>query len=688
MAEALREAARTFWAEDRRRSEARISATGPDGSLASAAAVRRPWARFTEHVVEALVERGVDRSWIQVGRDARLPGAYGLSGSAWDLVVRKDGIPLAAATFTQLGGPGSTNNINNRIQDLTSTAFSVRQHDDDDFQPYLGLFFILEESDRVNAPTRRPGESGAARSGPSHKQRLAETFAQFYSDGLYDKIAYASSTTGENPSLYEPRADMSIEGFIEGFAKKILSHSFSPLLKLWGDLTKVPPHLDRYREVIRGGRGIKKDYSLDRVPIEEGGQAAVFRASHKTSGVEVAFKRRLSQRENPSARMRREIDIAELLNDHPNYMPILDFEQDHRWFIMPLAEATAEEKREQLRESDNLRELIGSMGSILDKAHQQGWMHRDIKPSNMLLLDGRWTLADWGVVRRPRGQTTKVGRTGHFIGTEGFAAPELFIKPHEDATAASDIYSLGRVIAWALTGEMPQSNVELLPPPGPWRNIVRAATQQEAERRPQSIDELLDLIDREFSEPHEPAVARAETLLDAANSGESHATDAFLELIASHPDDYGLHLDVLPRLQPELAVPSMSHNSRQAITLLRALAKHVDGNGTNPVKFGEAARAVTWLHGIAISAASSNEWDLLDESIRAMCEWDGNWDQWRPQDAIRSWLCTLRGDVARIVAPAFRDHPDSARHFAELADDRAVDPGIRQAIRAATERHN
>jgi serine/threonine protein kinase len=82
-------------------------------------------------------------------------------------------------------------------------------------------------------------------------------------------------------------------------------------------------------------------------------------------------------------------------------------------------------------------------------------------------------LADWGVVRRPRGQTAKVGRTGLYIGTEGFADPELSQTPHE-ATASSDIYSIGRVIAWALTGELPRTALSLLPPPSPWRSIVRA----------------------------------------------------------------------------------------------------------------------------------------------------------------------------------------------------------------------
>ncbi|MGQ7750869.1 protein kinase domain-containing protein [Streptomyces sp. WC2508] len=690
MTDTLREAVRYFWAE-RRHDEVRRSPVGSDvSSVARFAAVRHPWDRLTESVIDALVERGVDRSWIQVGPDATLPGAYGLSGSAWDLVVRKDGIPLAAATFTQLGGqPGSINNINNRIRELTASAFSVRQHvsqEPDSFQPCLGLFFVLEETDRMNAPTRRPGERGAERSGPSQKQRLSETFGQFYSDGLYDVISYVSATGGEDPSLEEPNPDMSIEGFIKGFAKRTLSHvaDTSPP-QMRSDLAEVPPHLYRYREVLQSAQGAKKDYSMDRIPIEEGGQAAVFRAVHKRSGIKVAFKRRLSQRENASARMRREVEISQLLNSHLNFMPILDFEHAHKWFIMPLAEATAEEQHEKLRKTEQLRDLVNCVGSVLAEAHRQGWMHRDIKPSNILLLDGRWTLADWGVVRRPLGQTTKIGRTGHFIGTEGFAAPELFIKPHDDATPASDIYSLGRVIAWALTGEMPQTNIDLLPPPGPWRNIVKGATQHEPERRPQDIEQLLRFIEREFSEPEEPPTERAPALLAAANAGDSNAADSFLELITDHPDDYELYIHVLPQLSLEFAAQSMSRNPRPAISLMRAMAALVNGDGANLVQFGEAACAVTWLHGVAANAARRNEWDLLDEAIRAMCQWDGTWDQWSPQDAIRSWLRTLRGDVANIVAPALRDHPGSARHFAMLVDDRTVNHSIRQAIRAATE---
>lgn len=74
-----------------------------------------------------------------------------------------------------------------------------------------------------------------------------------------------------------------------------------------------------------------------------------------------------------------------------------------------------------------LRTLVDALAA----AHEHDWLHRYIKPSNILYLDGRWTLTDWAIVRRPRGQTTEAGRTGLYIGTEGFAAPELSVTPHE-----------------------------------------------------------------------------------------------------------------------------------------------------------------------------------------------------------------------------------------------------------------
>ncbi|MGW8863351.1 AbiJ-related protein [[Kitasatospora] papulosa] len=439
----------------------------------------------------------------------------------------------------------------------------------------------------------------------------------------------------------------------------------------------------RYDLVRAQARGERKDYRLDRLPMDEGGQAHVFRAVHKATETVVAFKRRSSQRETPAARMRREIEIAQLLGRHPHYMPILDASPEDGWIVMPMAQATAEERQEDLKNPAHLRILVDALMDVLELAHTHDWLHRDVKPSNILLLNNRWTLADWGIVRRPRGQTTQVGRTRFDLGTEGFAAPELFVAAH-DATPAADIYGIGRVIAWALTGSFPQMNIQLVPDPGPWRSIVRAATRPDPHDRPESIQKLRELINRELTEPAEPPTDRANRLLERTRAGDPGAVNTLLDLIADHPENYELYLHTLTVLSAEQAGPWLSRSSSSSERLLQAMARHVDGGGRRRVQFAEATRAAIWLHSIASFAAAKDDWDLLDEAVRTMCTWDAAWDQWNAQDRIAPWLRSLSGQAAQLVAAALRDHPNSARHFSGLAQDGTVDRWIRQAIQSSS----
>ncbi|MGW8955627.1 protein kinase domain-containing protein [Streptomyces sp. NPDC055709] len=389
--------------------------------------------------------------------------------------------------------------------------------------------------------------------------------------------------------------------------------------------------------------------------------------------------------------MKREIDAGIALAGHPHAMPILDHAADHTWFVMPWAEDTAHDHRESLQDPQQVRDLVDALTSVLAEAHRLGWIHRDIKPANILRLNGQWVLADWGSVRRPAGQTTKVGRTSAGIGTEGFTAPELFQDQDQDQELrpqpSSDIYSVGRMIAWALTGQVPRTNMPLLPEqPGPWRNIVRAATQTDPKSRPQTISALLTLIEREHAEvPEDPGdlVDRATKLVAAANRGEPAAGDAFLTLLTDHGHDYELHVGVLTRLAVKRAGQALARDQARAQSILRVLAEHVDGDGTRVVQFAEAATVVIWLQGLAAYAGGRRDWDLLEEAVQTMCIWDGAWNQWRAQDKVGPWLASLKGDAATAVAAVLRDHPDSARHFSGLADNPAVDPRIRQAVRNA-----
>ncbi|MFJ9379294.1 protein kinase [Streptomyces sp. NPDC101455] len=467
------------------------------------------------------------------------------------------------------------------------------------------------------------------------------------------------------------------------------------LMKITGHAPTTTPTVDEqqapdraadpYAAVRQHARGVKKDYALEIFPLQdgEGGMGIVHEAVHKATDTVVAFKKPRSLREQLTSRMLREIEVAQKLGENRHVMPVLDSSPRAEWFVMPMAQGTAERLQPRLQgDARELRALVDAVAAALAAAHHLDYLHRDIKPANILHLDGRWVLGDWGIVRRPRGQTTNPKRTGTTIGTVEFGAPELSVDPH-NATPASDIYSLGKVIGWLLTGTDPLPNVPLLPS-GPWRGVVRQCTFHDPSQRPQTIAEFLDLVERETSPVVDLPIARAQQLAAAAQDGDTDAAILLLALAAETSNDYELYLDVLPGLGMDFIGPLLLANPEQALTLVRAMAGHVHGDGTGWPHYNESKRAIAWLRGVARRAAQEEEWDLLEEAARGMCIWDAASNEFDQQNATRDWLRRLRGEAAQILAGVLRDHPGSARFYYELADERAVDMAIRGAIRSAT----
>lgn len=230
-----------------------------------------------------------------------------------------------------------------------------------------------------------------------------------------------------------------------------------------------------------------------------GGQAEVFLAEHRTTGEQYALKRlsRVHVDDFESRqRMRREIEGQKLLN-HPHVMPIYDHDPDYTWFTMPVADHSLEQYKDLKDISDDeLFIIIEQSAKGLAAAHANNFVHRDIKPRNLLHLsvDGykHWVISDWGYVRR-HGNTTGE-HTRFAIGTAGYSPPELEEDPH-NATAACDVYSLGRVVARYVTGHKLRTNIALLPPENNrWYDFVFLTTQYEADDRPQNMTELLELL--------------------------------------------------------------------------------------------------------------------------------------------------------------------------------------------------
>lgn len=113
----------------------------------------------------------------------------------------------------------------------------------------------------------------------------------------------------------------------------------------------------------------------------------------------------------------------------------------------------------------SLRELVAERGRLPESevislgldlceaagaVHELGIIHRDITPKNVVVSGDGAHLIDFGIARM---YTEGASRDTNTLGTYGFASPEQY--GFEQTDARSDVYSIGRVLGYLLTGIMP-----------------------------------------------------------------------------------------------------------------------------------------------------------------------------------------------------------------------------------------
>lgn len=398
--------------------------------------------------------------------------------------------------------------------------------------------------------------------------------------------------------------------------------------------------------------GDRKAYRADPQPLGEGGYASVFRAVHVPTGRVVALKR-LNTRYDDDAhrRMQREIRALQKFGAQPHVMPILDASPADGWYVMPLAEGDLHALRMKLTDAELVHTIV-QVARGLSVAHEADWVHRDVKPQNLLCLGGDspvWVVADWGLVRGPRGLTTHpLTSRADVLGTEGFIAPEVLQGAHT-VTPAADVFSLARVMAWAVTGQWPLAG-DLEPPTGPFRQVIRAATAVEPAQR-LHLEEFVEQLQAVRLGPLPHPRDAPDELLRRAHAGESAAAVELMLTASEHSDDADLHLDVIVRLPVEHVRVLVRSESQLVYKITQAIDRHLD-ESFGYRDFDYLNVILGWMLNVAQAAAENGQIGLLEDVVALLFEADPKWDRWRNRQRVQRWLDDLHGPAAESVARA------------------------------------
>ncbi|MBK8430405.1 MAG: protein kinase [Chloroflexi bacterium] len=141
---------------------------------------------------------------------------------------------------------------------------------------------------------------------------------------------------------------------------------------------------------------------------------------------------------------------------HPHIISVLDYgfdSEQNSYFTMELLEqAPTILAAGHGRSLPEQIELIIQLLRALTYLHRRGIIHRDLKPDNVLFVAGQVKVVDFGlaVVRQHLGE-----RDHALAGTLAYMAPEIFLG--QPATEASDLFALGVIMYELLTGQHPFS---------------------------------------------------------------------------------------------------------------------------------------------------------------------------------------------------------------------------------------
>ena len=216
--------------------------------------------------------------------------------------------------------------------------------------------------------------------------------------------------------------------------------------------------------------------------------------------------------EDAEERLKREIEAMQSIS-HKHLLNIVESDPEHKWYVMDyyqrgdlskIAGAYAGDFRRSLRV---FRPLVEGVAEL----HKRGFVHRDIKPQNVFVrATDDLVLGDFGLVIDLDNTRTRLTGTVENVGTRHWMPPWAEGRRIEDLSPNFDVYSLGKLLWWMVSGnrelllreyfEQPRFNVEQLHPDAEYMDVAndlfrKCIVENEEDCLPDALA-LLQEVDR------------------------------------------------------------------------------------------------------------------------------------------------------------------------------------------------